>query len=115
MMKLIILVSVMSILTLAGSYLFLKIYNPDFKDILIKDDCLKRNGMWVKQGLSGEKNCNLPASDAGKICTSSDQCQGRCIGESVAVTSGKCSDYQKVFGCHPFVENGLVPGILCVD
>lgn len=83
--------------------------------ISTREDCLNQNGLWGRQGLAREESCNLPASDAGENCTSSNQCEGKCVGESIGATSGQCSTYQKVFGYRPFVENGRVPGILCVD
>ena len=74
--------------------------------------------------------CVLPASDAGKTCNDSSECQGGCIaeltpeehdlltkeyGKHVLEKTGQCSQWQQMFGCFPFVSNGKVKEILCVE
>lgn len=89
--------------------------------------CREKGGEWGQFGLMVEPQCNLPTSDAGKICFDASECEGDCIatltpeqnhqletGGSIS-TQGKCSATQLNFGCHPFVRSGQVHGILCVD
>ncbi|MEK6852565.1 MAG: hypothetical protein AABX59_01670, partial [Nanoarchaeota archaeon] len=80
-----------------------------------KESCEAVGGDWGRIGLRLDEICNLPTSDAGKKCTDSDQCEGSCIGESEDSTSGTCTAWTITVGCHAFVEDGKVRGILCVD
>jgi len=77
--------------------------------------CLAQNGEWKRVGLSQQEQCNLRTSDVGNHCTDSSHCEGACIGKDVDATSGKCSEWRLVVGCHAFLYNGKVPGILCAD
>lgn len=91
-----------------------------------KESCEAQGGKWGNIGLSPEDVCNLPTSDAGKECSDSDECEGSCIAElskrdwdkavyGVVYTKGKCTAWKITVGCHAFVEDGKVEGILCVD
>lgn len=92
-----------------------------------KESCESLNGKWGRIGFELlEEVCNLSTLDAGKECTSSNQCEGSCIAElseedrneaidGVVYTKGKCTEWRLVDGCHPFIEDGKVKGILCVD
>jgi hypothetical protein len=63
-----------------------------------KRSCESSNGVW----LEGIEKCSMPVSDAGKPCTSSDECEGYCIiGEEAA-----CSPWQVVIGCFVPIETG---------
>ena len=93
-----------------------------------KESCESLGGRWEKIGLSQEESCNLPTSDAGKICSDSSECQGSCIAElskedldkvsgqnDFVYTKGKCSRWKITAGCNAFVKDGKVENILCVD
>lgn len=92
-----------------------------------KDECLAQGGAWGAFGLLIQEQCNLPTSDAGNSCLDSEECQGACIaeltpGQQARVTGGQpvevtgtCSKQTLNFGCYPFVKQGFVRGILCVD
>lgn len=91
-----------------------------------KESCEALGGRWGTIGLQPEEECNLPTSDAGKECSDWGDCEGACIAdlsqedleeapEGVVHTKGKCSASKIVVGCHAFVEDGKVYGILCVD
>jgi hypothetical protein len=64
--------------------------------------------------------CDMPAADAGKQCTNSDQCQGLCLappGENLRTGTdgfGQCSPRQINFGCALRIENGTIWS-LCAD
>lgn len=143
--KIILTITVMSlgliIITGLVGYLFLKKDNIGIENNKTKQpkayvdipknekDCIAQDGQWGKIGLYPEEVCNIPASDAGKICNDSGECQGSCIaalsekeynalrserGKSIR-TNGACSSWLIIVGCLPVVENGRVNGILCVD
>ena len=91
-----------------------------------KESCEALGGHWGRIGLSLEEKCNLPTSDAGEECCDSDDCVGACIAElsqedldkapqGVVYTKGRCSAWRITVGCHAFVEEGKVYGIMCAD
>lgn len=87
-----------------------------------KEECEKLNGIWGQIGLSLEPICRFKTSDGGKICTNSNQCEGSCIEnydkETAMPTSGKCSEFNIVVGCHWWFaerEGSPKPEAICVD
>jgi len=91
-----------------------------------KGSCEALGGRWGRIGLWLEERCNLPTSDAGEECCDSSQCVGACIAElsqedfdrapaGVVYTKGRCSAWRITVGCHAFVEDGKVYGIMCAD
>lgn len=79
-----------------------------------KEDCIKQGGLWNKIGIRPTESCNIPTSDAGKICIDSSQCESSCIGENKDSSSGKCSEWKIVVGCYAFVEDGKAD-VICAD
>jgi hypothetical protein len=78
-------------------------------------ECAARGGNWTTLGLpypGKPKVCDLKATDSGKVCSDSSQCQGSCIApDSVASgvkASGTCSAYVSNFGNVKLVEHGKV-------
>lgn len=96
-----------------------------------KESCEAKGGQWGKWGLKPPEapaTCNLPTTDAGKECSGSNECEGACIAELTeeqkdmlnktdepVYTKGQCSSVNIVVGCHAYVINGKVEGILCAD
>ena len=92
-----------------------------------KEECIKKGGDWRRHGLSRVESCNLPTSDAGKECSDASECGGSCIAElseednkklsqdGIVYTKGKCTAWEQTYGCHAFVIDGKVQGILCAD
>lgn len=80
-----------------------------------KEECLQKGGTWKQWGLAPVESCNLPATDAGKVCTDFSQCQGTCLGESLKSTEGKCTDWVRTGGCQSILKNGKVENIICLD
>ena len=89
--------------------------------------CEALGGKWGRIGLGPREECNLPASDAGKECLSSSDCEGLCLAEmtrdelasitrdkKVVRATGKCSAWRIVVGCVPEVVDGLVR-VICID
>jgi hypothetical protein len=80
--------------------------------------CLARGGSWTSLGLpmpGKPKTCDLKATDAGKACTDSNQCEGACLATAEAVSgnsaTGSCSDYLANFGNVLLVNDGVVEQI----
>ena len=71
-----------------------------------EQDCLEQGGTWGPQGLAQTEMCDLPATDAGKPCTDSSQCQGLCFASDTPST-GTCSPRTLNFGCHDVMEDGI--------
>lgn len=87
--------------------------------------CLKRGGFLAHYGMIGAEGCYFRFSDAGKHCSGSHDCKGRCIYPSRDVTKdrlkggmtvlGRCEATSATFGCHSLVEHGRIRETLCVD
>lgn len=86
--------------------------------------CLARGGRIMIAGLLGNEMCALPLADAGKRCTSGDQCIGDCLfderraptaREYAARVTGTCQATNYGFGCRTRVEKGRIQPTLCVD
>ena len=78
-------------------------------------ECLARGGSWTTLGLpmpDKPKTCDLKATDSGKTCTDSSQCQGACLAPATAAAgaaaTGSCSAYLANFGNVSLVTNGVV-------
>jgi hypothetical protein len=84
-------------------------------------ECGARGGNWTTLGLpypGKPKVCDLKATDSGKVCSDSSECQGLCVApDSVASglkANGTCSAYLSNFGNVRVVEHGKV-GLLNVE
>ena len=82
--------------------------------------CESKGGSVQRRGLADLQICVKPYADAGKICTDSVQCQGRCIivtdfpaeGEMV---EGSCQTDNALFGCYAEIRDGHATDALCID
>lgn len=83
--------------------------------------CRECHGTWGRFGIMGFEGCDCTARDAGRQCTTDDQCEGRCLfdhwapledddplaagaptcpeGQVRYVGRGTCSEHTMVFGC----------------
>lgn len=54
--------------------------------------------------------CNFLTTDAGKICVTSEQCEGYCLLDKERSgwfkKVGQCSTEQKLIGCHDYLQDG---------
>lgn len=100
--------------------------------------CLADGGRWDVLRFSGP-GCNLPASDGGKACEDSEDCESGCLGDPDLVMRkdgygqlipdhqrmdelnaknvenvGLCSPWKGNFGCRVWLEKGRYVAI-CVD
>lgn len=71
-------------------------------------ECEAQGGQ-VVVGMAGP-TCGLPQPDAGKACTSSEDCEGFCLAESRS-----CSPITPFFGCHELYEGGGDSVTICID
>lgn len=76
------------------------------------ESCAAKGGSWQRRFVGFI--CNMPASDAGKPCTDSENCEGMCLVEMPADTEGACSEFKIVYGCVNPMENGRVTP-MCID
>ena len=85
-----------------------------------REKCEAKNGVWQIWGLSQEESCNIRASDVGKICGDSDECEGLCIdsclGPECIDYIGRCSEFRNYFGCTNLWRDGeREEGGICFD
>ena len=81
-----------------------------------ESECLARGGTWDIFGFpvpDKPKSCGrIKATDSGKVCNDSSQCQGLCIApapfEAGSKVTGTCSEYLEEFGNVYSVERGIV-------
>lgn len=81
------------------------------EEVTIKG-CRESGGQ--RDGLAGAV-CTFPATDAGKICTDSDDCEGRCEAGDPTAAIGTCSARISPFGCYSEMRDGVAQPALCVD
>lgn len=82
--------------------------------------CMAKGGELRPLGRLQRVQCVVPYADAGKTCSTRQDCTGHClaIGEVVAgaPAAGTCQrDISENFGCRQRVDGGVAQGILCVD
>lgn len=82
--------------------------------------CEAEGGTVQRRGRLGMEQCVHAYADAGKQCTDSAQCQGKCVGSAGAVSpdkaaSGTCQADDRLYGCYAEVRNGKAVAAICVD
>jgi hypothetical protein len=84
-------------------------------------DCAARGGTMQPVGRMQSVQCVVRYADAGKACTTGEQCQGDCRVEDApfpvegATASGRCQADSRPFGCYARVQNGKATPAICVD
>jgi len=61
-----------------------------------------------------------PFADAGKQCTDTSQCEGKCVGtadqaSSTVPLSGQCQPDDRMFGCYSEIKQAKAVNTICVD
>lgn len=84
------------------------------------DQCGAIGGNWRPICLMGKPACVVPYADAGKSCSDSSECSGRCVtGDTGAkpesAVRGICTANSDPCGCFQLVENGKAGFPLCAD
>lgn len=83
--------------------------------------CTRAGGRMTPGGRMRTLQCILTYADAGKSCTSGDQCAGDCRAPTQAEATpgqqatGLCQATSDRFGCVTKIENGRVESTICVD
>jgi len=87
--------------------------------------CKASGGKVEKVGMVGTPACVIPAADAGKTCSDSSECQGRCLVEDWegdrpppigTKSKGMCEASNLTFGCIAEVRRGrIATPFVCVD
>lgn len=85
-----------------------------------KARCRTDGGTVQRLGMLRNEACVLPYADAGKSCTDSSQCLGRCQLDMRApvpegTVHGLCQPTTNEFGCFKEVRDGKVAFAKCVD
>jgi len=114
-----------------GNSTFLPLPTPD-------PTCIAQGGRWESLGFKGY-GCNMPTTDGGNFCTSSNMCEGACLADNLdelyrdggwglllpdtkrinelnarGEVVGTCSSWHTNFGCHIFVQQGQYVE-MCLD
>lgn len=81
--------------------------------------CAAEGGNWSPEGPFHYGRCTRFTADAGKACTDSEECEGRCVLEQTPPVPGKvvgrCSKVKSgASGCYSFLKKGEVVDI-CVN
>nr|CAS02912.1 putative integron gene cassette protein [uncultured bacterium] len=81
--------------------------------------CREIGGHWF-HSRSGEDFCDVPATDAGRVCRDSSECESRCVAsndiEPNTKVVGHCDQWHFSVGrCVNRVVRGRATGGMCVD
>lgn len=82
--------------------------------------CERSGGAWGRFGLMEVDQCNLPTTDANKVCNDSSECEGVCYTDAPAPkgtkTNGRCYNKTITLGtCLNLVHDGVAQGQVCED
>jgi hypothetical protein len=80
--------------------------------------CTSAAGRVERRGRMGAELCIHAYADAGKQCTDSAQCQGKCVSGGNPGTppvAGQCQADDRLFGCYSEIKGGKSVGAICID
>jgi putative hemolysin len=85
-----------------------------------KAACTSGGGTVQRRGRIQAEQCVHAFADAGKQCSDSAQCQGKCVGDAgdtaaTTAVTGQCQADDHLFGCYAEVKGGKATGAICVD
>jgi len=85
-----------------------------------KAACTAAGGTVQRRGRMQAESCIHAFADAGKVCTDSAQCQGKCVGSAgdtaaTGTVSGQCQADDRLFGCHAEIKGGKAVNAICID
>ena len=92
----------------------------DWQAAASPEQCAAIRGTWQPICMLGKPACVVNYADAGKACTDSSQCSGRCITQGMSAqpespVTGICTANSDPCGCFQIVENGKASYPLCAD
>ncbi|HII29473.1 hypothetical protein COT48_03395 [Candidatus Woesearchaeota archaeon CG08_land_8_20_14_0_20_47_9] len=68
------------VITIASIYSYISYTREDILAMSLDNvSCAAQGGKWGQFGLSLEERCNLPTSDAGKVCSNSVESREVCV------------------------------------
>ncbi len=84
------------------------------------DQCGAIGGTWRPICMLGKPACVVPYKDAGKSCSDSSECSGKCVTGDAgtkpeSAVRGICTANSDPCGCFQLVENGKAGYPLCAD
>lgn len=82
------------------------------------EKCATISGQWRPICMRGMPACVVTYKDAGKSCSDSSECSGRCQTSGAqpgTETRGQCTTLSDPCGCFQIVENGKAGYPLCAD
>lgn len=97
--------------------------NPKEFNDADRDACAAEGGNYEMAGRLGWMRCTQSFEDAGKVCTDSSDCMGKCLTDKEIefdeetgpkATTGTCAANDNPFGCYTMVNDGI-PSTICVD
>jgi len=82
--------------------------------------CGVDGGTWFQGNPYSASRCLRKSRDGGKVCTSSTQCELKCLAfdpkaESGSEAVGSCQSRETIFCGGTFVENGRVAKVNCIN
>ncbi|WP_395333859.1 hypothetical protein WBP06_08740 [Novosphingobium sp. BL-8H] len=82
--------------------------------------CEQSGGTVQRRGRMGMEQCVHRFADAGKTCSDTSQCEGKCVASAGAVSPdkpgvGQCQADDKLYGCYAELRDGKAPAAICVD
>jgi hypothetical protein len=113
-LRLLVLITVALVISAcAGQRLMATVAKPSIPQT--EAECNSRGGNWTTLGLpypGKPKTCDLKATDSGKVCSDSNECQGSCAAPDGVANGvkamGTCSANVANFGNVRLVEHGKV-------
>jgi len=77
---------------------------------MLHASCIKGGGDFVRQGKGGGFYCLSRPKDAGKSCSTSDDCESACLARSRS-----CAPLKPLLGCNPILSAAGIEETQCID
>jgi hypothetical protein len=91
----------------------------DWRAASTAEQCSTIGGEWRPVCMMGKPACVVTFKDAGKSCSDSSECSGKCVTKAGAQpgteTRGQCTTNSDPCGCFQLVTKGKADYPLCAD
>ena len=90
----------------------------DWQAAQTAEQCSTIKGEWRPVCMMGKPACVVTFADAGKSCSDSSECSGRCQTSGAqpgTEVRGQCTKTSDPCGCFQLVTNGKADYMLCAD